>query len=49
MAIPTPFTFTGQPINSYLGVNNVWTDSGDIKITTIETIENILKERGILP
>lgn len=48
---PTSFTFTGQPINSYLGVNNVWTDSGNIKVTAVETetIGNILKERGILP
>ena len=30
---PTDFTFTGQPINSYLGVNNVWTDSGNTKVT----------------
>lgn len=47
---PTAFTFTGQPINSLLGVNNVWTDSGNIKVTTAETetIGNILKERGIL-
>lgn len=30
LATPTPFTFTGQPINSYLGVNNVWTDSGEV-------------------
>ena len=51
LATPTEFTFTGQPINSYLGVNNVWTDSGNIKVTTDETatIGNILKERGILP
>lgn len=51
LATPTDFTFTGQPINSYLGTNNVWTDSGDIKVTTseTETIGNILKERGILP
>lgn len=27
---PTEYTFTGQPINSYLGVNNVWTDSGEV-------------------
>ena len=47
----TDFTFTGQPIESLLGVNNVWTDSGDIKVTIseIETIGSILKERGILP
>lgn len=51
LATPESFTFTGQPINSYLGVNNVWTDSGNIKVTTTETktIGNILKERGILP
>lgn len=30
LATPTDFTFTGQPINSYLGVNNVWTDSGEV-------------------
>lgn len=30
LATPTPFTFTGQPINSYLGVNNVWADSGEV-------------------
>ena len=33
LATPTDFTFTGQPINSLLGVNNVWTDSGDTKVT----------------
>ena len=33
LATPTDFTFTGQPINSYLGVNNVWTDSGNTKVT----------------
>lgn len=51
LATPTDFTFTGQPINSYLGVNNIWCDTGDIKVTTVETetIGNILKERGILP
>ena len=27
---PTEYTFTGQPINSYLGVNNLWTDSGEV-------------------
>lgn len=30
LATPTEYTFTGQPINSYLGVNNVWTDSGEV-------------------
>lgn len=30
LATPTDFTFTGQPINSLLGVNNVWTDSGEV-------------------
>ena len=30
---PESFTFTGQPIDSYLGVNNVWTDSGNTKVT----------------
>ena len=33
LATPTDFTFTGQPIRSLLGVNNVWTDSGDTKVT----------------
>ena len=33
LATPTPFTFTGQPIRSFLGVNNVWTDRGDTKVT----------------
>ena len=33
LATPTDFTFTGQPINSYLGTNNVWTDSGNTKVT----------------
>ena len=32
LATPTDFTFTGQPINSYLGVNNLWTDSGDVAV-----------------
>lgn len=32
-ATPTEYTFTGQPINSYLGVNNVWTNVGDTKVT----------------
>lgn len=26
----TEYTFTGQPINSYLGVNNIWCDSGEV-------------------
>lgn len=30
LATPTDFTFEGQPINSYLGTNNVWTDSGEV-------------------
>ena len=30
LATPTEYTFTGQPINSYLGTNNVWTDSGEV-------------------
>ena len=30
---PTEYTFTGQPINSFEGVNNVWTDSGNIEVT----------------
>ena len=30
LATPESFTFTGQPINSLLGVNNVWTDSGEV-------------------
>ena len=30
LATPTDFTFTGQPIRSYLGTNNVWTDSGEV-------------------
>lgn len=48
---PTDFTFTGQSIESLEGVNNIWSDAGDIKVTTdeTETIGNILKERGILP
>lgn len=33
LATPTDFTFTGQPINSYLGVNNLWTEAGDTKVT----------------
>lgn len=33
LATPTDFTFTGQPINSLLGANNVWTDVGDTKVT----------------
>ena len=33
LATPTEYTFTGQPINSLLGVNNVWTDSGNTKVT----------------
>lgn len=27
---PTDFTFTGQPINSYLGTNNLYVDSGEV-------------------
>lgn len=30
LATPTEYTFTGQQINSLLGVNNVWTDSGEV-------------------
>lgn len=30
LATPTDFTFTGQPINSYLGTNNVYVDSGEV-------------------
>lgn len=30
LATPTEYTFTGQPINSYLGVNNLYTDSGEV-------------------
>lgn len=30
---PTEYTFTGQPINSLLGVNNVWTGVGNTKVT----------------
>jgi len=30
LATPAEYTFTGQPINSLLGVNNVWTDSGEV-------------------
>lgn len=33
LATPTDFTFTGQPINSFEGVNNVWCDTGDIEVT----------------
>ena len=33
LSTPTEFTFTGQPIKSLLGTNNVWTDSGDTKVT----------------
>ena len=33
LATPTEYTFTGQPINSLLGVNNVWTEAGDTKVT----------------
>lgn len=30
LVTPTPLTFTGQPINSYLGTNNLYTDSGEV-------------------
>ena len=33
LATPTEYTFTGQPIRSLLGVNNVWTEVGDTKVT----------------
>ena len=33
LATPTEYTFTGQPIESLLGVNNVWTDVGSTKVT----------------
>lgn len=33
LATPTDFTFEGEEINSLLGVNNVWTDTGDTKVT----------------
>lgn len=33
LATPTEYTFTGQPINSFEGVNNVWADSGNTKVT----------------
>lgn len=30
LATPTDFTFEGQPMNSYLGTNNLYTDSGEV-------------------
>ena len=30
LATPTEYTFTGQPINSYQGVNNLYVDSGEV-------------------
>lgn len=30
LTTPTEYTFTGQPTRSLLGVNNVWTDSGEV-------------------
>ena len=34
LATPTPFTFTGEEINSLLGENNIWHDgNGDISVT----------------
>lgn len=51
LATPTPFTFTEVTVESLEGVNNIWCDTGDIKVTVVgtETIGNILKDRGILP
>lgn len=42
LATPTDFTFTGQPINSYLGVNNVWTDRGEVLDVEYRADMNIL-------
>lgn len=33
LSTPIDFTFTGQEINSLLGVNNVWTDTGDTEVS----------------
>lgn len=36
------FTFTGQPINSYLGVNNIWADTGDTEVEYRADIDLLL-------
>ena len=40
--VATDFTFTGQEINSYLGVNNLYTDSGDTDVEYRADIDLLL-------
>lgn len=49
LATPQTYTLTGQEVNTLLGENNVWADSGDVEITyrrdisiVLENLENAL-------
>ena len=49
LATPTTYTLTGQEVDTLLGENNVWADSGDVEITyrrdisiVLENLENAL-------
>lgn len=44
LATPTDFTFEGEEINSYLGVNNVWTDSGEVAVEYRADIDLLIAE-----